>query len=248
MVNLSGHLQIVDVTAGSFPTSLTYNGNSVVNSFEMAELFNTYFKSVFSLDNSDDFPDCKHFINDCLSNVILTIDEVTDILNDLNPNKALGPDGIPTRVVRTCSEQLALPLTLIFNTSLQTGVFPSLFKRGNVVPIFKSESRNEASNYRPISLLPIFSKVFEKAVFPHIYNHVQNSLDINQHGFVKGRSQTIFPLLSIIGVKLILYILTSAKHSTQLITGSYFTNSHIMDLMVVFSIGFTHTYQTEFSV
>ena len=130
-----------------------------------------------------------------MARFILTIDEVTDILNDLNPNKALGPDGIPTRVVRTCSEQLALPLTLIFNTSLQTGVFPSLFKRGNVVPIFKSGPRNEASNYRPISLLPIFSKVFEKAVFPHIYNHVQNSLDINQHGFVKGHS-TVTNLVS----------------------------------------------------
>ena len=49
----------------SLPTSLTYNGSSAVNSFEMAELFNTYFKSVFSEDTTDDFPECKHFMNDC---------------------------------------------------------------------------------------------------------------------------------------------------------------------------------------
>ena len=61
-------------------------------------------------------------------------------------------------------------------------------KRANVVPLFKAGDRTDASNYRPISLLPLFSKVFEKVIYNKVFNHIKPFIDENQHGFVSGRS------------------------------------------------------------
>ena len=64
-----------------------------------------------------------------------------------------------------CNKTLVYPLKLIFKGSIQEGVFPDCWKKDNVVPIHKKESKNLLKNYRPISLLPIFGKIFERIIF-----------------------------------------------------------------------------------
>ena len=77
---------------------------------------------------------------------------------------------------------------ILFNLSLTLGVFPAAWKRANITPIFNQEDPSLLSNYRPISLLCITSKIFERCVFNHCYNHLSQFLSESQHGFVKGRS------------------------------------------------------------
>ena len=76
-------------------------------------------------------------------------------------DKAHGWDNISIRMVKLCGKSIALPLRLIFRSILNDGIFPEDWKKINVVPRYKKESKNLIRNYRPISLLPIFSKVFE---------------------------------------------------------------------------------------
>ena len=77
---------------------------------------------------------------------------------------------------------------ILFNLSLTLGVFPAAWKRANITPIFNQEDPSLPSNYRPISLLCITSKIFERCVFNHCYNHLSQFLSESQHGFVKDRS------------------------------------------------------------
>ena len=79
---------------------------------------------------------------------------------------------------------------IIFNTALNTGVFPDLWKKGNIVPVHKKESKHLVKNYRPISLLPLFGKIFEKLIFNSLlhYLHRNNLLSENQSGFRSGDS------------------------------------------------------------
>ena len=89
-----------------------------------------------------------------------------------------------------CNKTLVYPLKLIFKASIQEDVFPDCWKKANVVPIHKKESKNLLKNYRPISLLPIFGKIYEIIIFKELFNHFhQNHLFTKcQSGFLPGDS------------------------------------------------------------
>lgn len=92
-------------------------------------------------------------------------DEILNIINSLQSNKAAGYDEISPKVIKATAYMLARPLANIFNMSLTTGVFPDGLKIAKVSPIFKANDKLQVSNYRPISVLPVFSKTFEKLIF-----------------------------------------------------------------------------------
>ena len=93
-------------------------------------------------------------------------------------------------MVKMCDKTLVSPLKLIFRASIQEGVFPDCWKKANVVPIHKKESRNFLKNCRPISLIPIFGKIYERIIFKKLSNHFhQNQLFTkSQSGFLLGDS------------------------------------------------------------
>ena len=84
-----------------------------------------------------------------------------------------------------CRNDLCIPLKLIFENILNTGIFPKQWKKANVTPVHKKDDKQLVKNYRPISLLPIFAKVFEKIMFINLYNHLtgNNLITVNQSGF-----------------------------------------------------------------
>mgnify|MGYP002172651834 CR=1 FL=1 len=86
----------------------------------------------------------------------------------------------------------------IYTNCINRGIFPDKWKMANVIPIHKKDKKNAVKNYRPISLLPIFSKVFEKVIFTSLYSYLisNNLISDKQSGFIKGDS-TINQLLSI---------------------------------------------------
>ena len=101
-------------------------------------------------------------------------------------------------MLKMAKDEVSIPLKLIFEKCIHTGKFPSLWKQANVQPVHKKNSRQDKTNYRPISLLPICSKIFEKILFDPIYNHLSNNdlLTKHQSGFRPGDS-TINQLLAI---------------------------------------------------
>ena len=102
-------------------------------------------------------------------------------------------------MVKMCNKTLVYPLKLIFKASIQEGVFPDCWKKANVVPIHKRKSKNLLKNYKPISLLPIFGKIYERIIFKELFNHFhQNQLFTKcQSGFLPG-DLCILQLLSIV--------------------------------------------------
>ena len=111
-------------------------------------------------------------------------------LRNLNPDKALGPDGIPGRILKESAQTIAPSLTLLFNKSLHFAVVPHEWKLANVVPIFKKGVKDHVQNYRPISLLCVVSKLLERCVLNHIWDHLQEVINDCQHGFMPSRSCT----------------------------------------------------------
>lgn len=155
---------------------------------EKAELFNTYFASVFTQPTHLSSPPVLACSVKPLPVPVFTIEEVIKVLSHLDVNSATGPSDISPIVLKRCCHALAPSLTIMFNVSIQAGCTPSDWKRANVVPIHKKGVKENVSNYRPISLLCVASKVMERCVFNHLYPLVESSLHPLQHGFTKGRS------------------------------------------------------------
>ena len=98
-------------------------------------------------------------------------------LSNLKVSKATGMDNLPAKILKISSYLIAPSLTAIFNMSLKSGIYIDEWKMARVIPIYKSENRSKCENYRPISILPIISKVFEREFFNQIYRYLNaNSL------------------------------------------------------------------------
>ena len=95
-------------------------------------------------------------------------------------------------------DSITEPLGIIFKNCINKSVFPTKWKKANVLPVFKKDNKQQLNNYRPISLLPIFSKIFENIIFKNLYSYLlsNNLISTKQSGFIKGDS-TINQLLSI---------------------------------------------------
>ena len=101
-------------------------------------------------------------------------------------------------MIKMCDESIITPLIIIFNNAILTNTYPNIWKKGNIVPVPKKESKNLAKNDRPISLLPVCWKIFEKLIYNSLFKYIQeNNLLVNcQFGFLAGDS-CISQLLSI---------------------------------------------------
>ena len=114
-----------------------------------------------------------------------SIEEVSKLLEALPTRKATGLDNISSRLLKEATPVIAPSLTNIINLSLSTGVFPDKWKYAKVFPIFKEGERSDPNNYRPISVLPVVSKLIERIVFRQLYSYFNqnNLLNESQSGF-----------------------------------------------------------------
>ena len=167
---------------------LTHDDKVVSDPGEKARAFNQYFHSVFLDDETTVLPDIDIIENHQLSNMSFSTEDVAAVLVGLDTTKACGPDQLSPHVLKHCAYQLAPSLALLFNLSMSASVLPSNWKLAHVAPIHKKGPRDDVENYRPVSLLSILSKVMERCVFNHIYEHVSPLITPLQHGFVKGKS------------------------------------------------------------
>ena len=124
--------------------------------------------------------------------------DVLKCVHDISKNKATGLDQIPASIVKDSIEYIVEPLTHIINASLREGKIPGAWKRARVTPIHKGGDSANPSNYRPISVLSVLSKVLEKLVFNQVYDYLSKNelLCHNQHGF-RPKHSTLTALLSL---------------------------------------------------
>lgn len=111
--------------------------------------------------------------------------EVRDIINSLKNNESRDIYGLNITLLKTIKDLILIPLTNLINECLRTGVFPDALKVACVIPIFKKGNKDDLGNYRPISLLPIISKIFEKVIKNQIVNYLETHKLLNeyQYGF-----------------------------------------------------------------
>ena len=109
---------------------------------------------------------------------------------NLNTSKASGPDGIPALVLKTCAPELTPVLCRLFSLSFKLGQFPDCCKLAHIQPIPKKGDKTSPSNYRPIALVSLLSKVMEKAINSQLLSILEKSKLLNdrQYGFRQGRS------------------------------------------------------------
>jgi len=157
---------------------------------EKAQLFNTYFYSVFSSNNTTSESVLPSYTGThTLHSVEVNESEVLPILYSLDINKAAGIDNIGPRVLRFCASSLLKPICHLFTASLSTGGVPTQWHAHCcVTSIYKYGDKSLVSNYQPISLLCILSKVLEKIVYNKIMRFLEGSFTKHQYGFLPGRS------------------------------------------------------------
>ena len=155
-----------------------------------AELLNSQFSSVFTTEDTTNFPDLGDSPYPTAPPIRVSEKGVVKLLHGLNPHKATGPDGLSTRFLKEMSAAVAPSLTLIYQASLDQGLVPDDWRNANVAPIFKKGDRSKASNYRPVSLTSVCSKLVEHIIHSHLMTYFEdnNTLTDYQHGFRKNRS------------------------------------------------------------
>ena len=127
-----------------------------------------------------------------ISPLLIHDEGVANLLSSLDDHKASGPDEIPTTLLKKLATVISPALTRIFQASLHQCLIPMDWKSANVVPVFKKGERSISSNYRPVSLTCICSKLLEHIIYSHIFLHlkkydilVKNSMDFEQIDHVR---------------------------------------------------------------
>ena len=130
-------------------------------------------------------PPTRPTTKDC--GLSFSVVNVSKTFKRVNPRKASGPDGIPSRVLRACADQLAGVFTDIFNQSLFQSAVPTCFKKSTIVPVPKKAKITELNDFRPIALTPVIMKCFERLVKDHITSNLPVTLDPLQFAYRRNR-------------------------------------------------------------
>ena len=181
------------------PSEIVYKNKSHTNTLDMAKSFNDFFVNIGNkveekIPHSD--VHFSHFLSKDTDSIffIQPVDEeeISNMISQLNTSKSCGPNSVPTKLLKDNSELFSSPLKHIINLSFEEGCFPDMLKVANVCPIYKKKCKNKCENYRPISLLPNLSKLFERAMHSRLYDFLEKShiLYDLQFGFRKKNSTT----------------------------------------------------------
>ena len=176
--------------------SLLIDGRIFSDDQEISNILNEHFSTVGSRISSE-FEGADHHIHSlslCPNSLFLkmiTPGDVVRIIDNMK-NKPCNFKFYPIKVIKELKFILSSVLSCLINKSLNTGYFPSKLKIARVIPLHKGGSKSELNNYRPISILPIFSKNFERIVYNQLYSFLEKFklLNPNQFGFRKNKSTT----------------------------------------------------------
>ncbi len=176
------------------------NDNEISSSTEIASHFCDYFSSI-GVNLEREIPSSTISYRSYLSGnytksisiEFTTQQEIIEIMNSLRSGTAAGHDEVPISAVKDSIDLISIPLTHLINLSISSGIFPDLPKIARVIPVYKSGDHKLFQNYRPVSVLPIFSKLFERVIYKRLIDYINkhNILFDNQYGFRKGHSTSL---------------------------------------------------------
>ena len=175
--------QFINNTLGKnkakLPESFLQGNDVIHDQVAIANIFNKHFVNI-GQDLSDEIgnlqtPVCfSDFLTDHFENSLffmpVTKCEICNIVKQFDSNKSAGYDNVNVSIIKSTINFIIEPIIHICNISLNTGVFPSSMKLAKVIPVFKKGDQNNCNNYRPISVLPIFSKIVERIVYNRLYS------------------------------------------------------------------------------
>ena len=177
--------------------TLQHKGCTYETATEKAEILKELFVSKSTIEDDGIVPPLLPNLADkSISKIKIRARVVEMKLKHLKTSKATGPDGIPARVLRECAEVLSKPLASLFSASMSAGIVPNDWKCAHVVPIYKADGKSNQNNYRPISLLPIISKVMESIVNDHLCKHLFGLRLISNHQYGFHPNHSTLDLLS----------------------------------------------------
>ena len=187
----------------NLPEELIINNERITTSLDIASKLNNYFSSISELLNGNeihtsplDVTELKRFINSKIPGEVhfyippITNEQVASFIHTLDTSKATGLDGIGPRIIKMAIHSICPSIAALINKSLRIGKFPCQLKLAKVFPIFKGGCKSDPSNYRPISILPTISKIFEKHINKHLmaYLNKYKLIHESQSGFRQKHS------------------------------------------------------------
>ena len=179
-------------------TSIQHDSNIIHNPTQIATLFNDFFINVSNENN-------LHLPNEQYKNIPIDVNdksiflkptsepEIINIIKSLNNTKAVGYDSISTDIIKASACIIAPILDHIITNSLNQGIFPDKLKYAIVKPLYKKGDRKDPNNYRPITLVPIISKIFEKVIYNRLIEFLNkhNIIKKEQNGFQHNKSTSL---------------------------------------------------------
>ncbi len=153
----------------------------------------------------------------------VTPGDLISIISRMKSKSSYGNDNISSKLLKSIRGEIAYPLSVVINNSLSSGIVPHCMKIAKVIPLYKAKDKQILSNYRPISLLPVLSKVLEKTVYLKLakFLEMHNILFESQYGFRKGHS-TIHGVAEFV------------QHTVKSMDNKYSTISVLLDLSKAF--------------
>ena len=188
--------------------SIFFEGIELKSSSQISEAFNKHFTTVgpklaAKIENQPTDDPLQYIGNKASGTKFelqpVSVGYVESAIKALNNSKAPGADRIPVKILKDAINVVSKPLTLIYNASLEKGIFPQIWKLARVTPIHKAGMKTNVNNYRPISVLSVVSRILEKIVHDQLMEFLkgQNMLCLNQFAFQKLHS-TLTCLLNVI--------------------------------------------------
>lgn len=189
----------------NFPSKIKQGNVTLTDKNQIANAFNIYFANIGSK-LAQSIPNTnisfEHYLPSSIQESFFIRPtspmEIQGEIDMLNVNKSTGPFSIPTRLLKSIKTLLSAPLSMLFNLSFSIGIVPNQLKIARVIPIYKKGPNSDIPNYRPISLLPIFSKILEKLMCKRLIKFIDKHkiLCDNQFGF-RSQHSTVHAVLQI---------------------------------------------------
>lgn len=170
------------------PSQMYYNTDKFESPQGIVDAFSSFFSSVYIQSDSNTIEEYPCLLNKTILIKFISENEIIEASKKLKNKLTAGCDNIPSFFVKDCICVLAKPLSFIFNSILKSCKYPNIWKRTKLVPVFKQGESNNVSNYRPISLLCNFAKIFEIIIYNRIYSEINSAISFRQFGFMTGRS------------------------------------------------------------
>ena len=175
--------------------------NDLISDFKMkANHFNSCFASHCTpLDNNSKIPGSQTYITDSKLSSLQFEDKDIKIIRSFDTNKAHEHDGISIKMFKICDLVIIKPLSIIFRNCINHNTLPDLWKKSNICPNHKKGDKQIINNYRPVSLLPICGKIFERLIFNSLFEYLEKYtlLSAHQSGF-QASDSCLNQLLSIV--------------------------------------------------